>query len=60
MYRLNSCLKEAGMGRQGRRWEAEYYKFGSDHTGTLTFVEELFYCMTSQIYHCKNGRILET
>jgi len=39
------------------RQKAKHYKFGSDCTGTLTFVEKLFPLVTSQIYPCKNGRI---
>jgi len=41
-------------------WEADNYKCGSIHIGSLTFVEELFSLMTFQNYPCNNDRISET
>jgi hypothetical protein len=34
-------------------------KIGSDCTGTLMFVKELFSLMTLHIYLCKSGKIFE-
>jgi hypothetical protein len=33
-------MVDAGRGRWIKRWKKEYYKFGSEHTGSATFVEE--------------------
>jgi hypothetical protein len=56
--KLGTQWSQQGEAWQRERWEADYYKFGSDHTGILT-VEEQFSLMTLQIYSCKNGRIFD-
>jgi hypothetical protein len=39
------------------RLEADSYKFGSDHSGSLIFVEKLFSLMASQSYPCNKDTI---
>jgi hypothetical protein len=42
------------------RLEADYYKYSSDHLGSLTFVEELFSLVILQTYPRNNESIFET